>query len=94
MTPIPKLSAWAFPEPAARLAWLRPEFSTLYREIPPGVWVTAFSAAWVIVGGVLGGTRSWPGWGPRPLMDQHFIFRGGAGRPPAWRGPGTRVNDP
>ncbi len=94
MVALRTLSVWPFTEPALRLAWLRPEYAAIYPEIPPGTWVTAFSAALVIIGGALGGTRSWPGLGPRVLTDEHFIFRGGAGRAVGWSGPGTRSDDP
>lgn len=80
--------------PAPRLAWLRPEFATLYPELPAGVWVTAWSAAWVITGGVYGGARVWPGPGSRVLPEEHFVFREGGRRPPGWSGLHTRMDDP
>ncbi|HUR93708.1 MAG TPA: hypothetical protein VMY76_03935 [Gemmatimonadales bacterium] len=94
MVPLVIPAEWPWNEPAQRLAWLRPEFASLYPEIPAGLWVTAFSAALVIVGGVMGGSRSWPGPGSRVLMNEHFLFRGGTTRTDRWRGPGTRADDP
>jgi hypothetical protein len=82
-----------FIAPAQRQAWLRPEHAAAYPEVPPGIWVTAFSAAWAILGRVVAGARPCPGQG-RVLGDQHFVFRGGFDRAPGWEGPGFRVDDP
>jgi hypothetical protein len=79
---------------APRLAWLRPEFATLYPELPAGTWVTARSATLVIAGGVFGGERGWPAPGSRVLPDQHFLFRSGGRRQRGWTGPLTRMDDP
>jgi hypothetical protein len=76
-----------------RLARLRPEYAPLYPELPPGVWIKARDAAAVIVDGVMAGSRLWPGPGPRVLMDEHFMFRGGTGQ---WIGrsdPEPRMDD-
>ena len=81
-------------ERAPRLAWLRPEFASQYPELPPGVWVTAMSAAWVVIGSVFGSSREWPGQGSRVLPDEHFMFRDGAARPADWLGPLSRADDP
>ena len=94
MVPLRKLSGRSLPEPAPRMARLRPEFSSGYPEIPPGVWVTAFSASWVVVYGVLAHGRPWPGCGSRVLRDEHFEFHAGSPRPPGWRGEGSRSDDP
>jgi hypothetical protein len=83
-----------FIAPAQRQAWLRMEYAATYPEIPAGIWVTAFSAAWAVVGGVLAGARLWSSPGSRVLGDGHFIFRGGFGRAPGWTGPGSRADDP
>ncbi|MEP6689405.1 MAG: hypothetical protein ABJC36_13725 [Gemmatimonadales bacterium] len=83
-----------FIAPAQRQAWLQPEYAEAYPEIPPGIWVTAFSAAWAVLGGVLAGARPWPAPGPRVLGERHFIFRGGLSRAPGWAEPGVRVDDP
>lgn len=93
MVPL-RRSEWPSSERAPRLAWLRPVFASQYPEIPAGVWVTAMSAAWVVIGGVLGRTRAWPGAGSRVLPDEHFVFRDGLGRPSEWIGPGSRADDP
>jgi hypothetical protein len=81
-------------ERAPRLACLKPEFASLYPELPPGVWVTAMSAAWVVIGGVFGRSREWPGTDGRILPEEHFVFRDGAGRPAGWAGPLSRADDP
>lgn len=94
MAPLRNLSEWLSPEPARRLARLRPEYASLYPEIPPATWVTAFSAAVVVVGGVFGGARTWPGTGTRVLVDEHFVFRGGGARAVGWTGLGSRHDDP
>jgi hypothetical protein len=65
-----------------------------YPELPPGVWVTAMSAAWVVIGSVFGRSREWPGQGSRILPDEHFVFRDGTGRSPGWSGPLSRADDP
>ena len=44
--------------------------------LPAGIWVTALSASFAILGAVMAGARSWPHHGPRVLCDSHFIFRG------------------
>ena len=94
MIPLRRRFEWPLSERAPRLAWLRPEFASLYPEIPPGVWVTAMSAAWVVIGGVFGRTRTWPVAGLRILPDDHFQFRDGIGRAVNWTGPGSRADDP
>ena len=94
MIPLRRRSEWPHSEPAPRLAWLRPEFASLYPEIPPGAWVTAMSAAWVIIGGVFGRSRAWPGTGQRVLPQEHFEFLSGTTRSEGWRGPGSRADDP
>ena len=94
MVPLHRRSAGPSNEPAPRLAWLRAEFAALYPEVPPGVWITAVSAAWIILGGVYGRTRPWPGPGPRLLPDEHFVFREGDRRPQGWSGPPSRMDDP
>jgi hypothetical protein len=83
-----------FAAPTLREAWLRPEYAALYPEVPAGIWVTVFSAAWTIVCGVMTGARPWPGLGPRVLGEKHFVFRGGSSRAPGWDGPGCRADDP
>jgi hypothetical protein len=83
-----------FTAPAQRQAWLRPGYAAMYPEIPAGIWVTVFSAAWAIISGVIAGARPWPGSGPRVLGEEHFVFRGGFSRAPGWTGPGCRVDDP
>lgn len=94
MVPLRNFSQRLFSEPGQRLAWLRPEHAAHYPEIPVGVWMTAQSAASVVIRGVLGKARSWPGPGQRVLVEEHFIFRGGGARTPGWRGPGSRADDP
>jgi hypothetical protein len=69
--------SWAVALPGRRQALLNPTFADVYPEIPPGIWVTALSASFAILGGVMAGARSWPHDGPRVLSDRHFIFRGG-----------------
>ena len=93
MIPVPRSQRPAA-ERAPRLAWLRPEFALLYPELPSGVWVTAMSAAWVVIGSVFGRSREWPGQGSRILPDEHFVFRDGSGRPAGWFGPLSRADDP
>jgi hypothetical protein len=66
----------------------------LYPELPAGVWVTAMSAAWVVIGSVFGRSREWPGQCARILPDEHFVFRDGAGRHAGWFGPLSRADDP
>ena len=94
MIPVRRRTEWPSSERAPRLAWLRPEFALLYPEIPPGVWVTAMSAAWVVIGGVFGRTRAWPLAGLRILPDAHFLFRDGTARREGWSGLGSRADDP
>ena len=68
---------WAVAWRGRRQALLNPTFADLYPEIPPGIWVTALSASFAVLGGILAGARSWPPHdGPRVLSDRHFIFRG------------------
>ena len=67
---------WAAQWSGRRQALLNPAFAHLYPEIPAGIWVTAISASFAIIGGVMAGARSWPHDGPRVLSDRHFIFRG------------------
>jgi hypothetical protein len=84
----------ADPREGRRQALLDPAFADVYPEIPAGIWVTAVSASFAILGGVMAGARSWPYDGPRVLSDRHFIFRGAevlAGEPTRVT---RRVTDP
>ena len=94
MLPAYQLAEELFTEPAQRQAWLRLRYAAVYPEIPAGVWVTAFSAAWAVAGGVMAGARMWPGRGQRVLEEDHFVFRGGVGRAPWERRSGVRLCDP
>jgi hypothetical protein len=68
---------WAVALRGRRQALLNPTFADLYPEIPAGIWVTALSASFAVLGGIMAGARSWPPHnGPRVLSDRHFIFRG------------------
>ena len=86
---------WAVALRGRRQALLNPAFADVYPEIPAGIWVTAVSASFAILGAVMAGTRSWPPHnGPRVLSDRHFIFRGAevlAGEPTSVT---RRVTDP
>jgi hypothetical protein len=87
---LPLAVAWR----GRRQALLNPAFADVYPEIPAGIWVTAVSASFAILGGVMAGARSWPHDGPRVLSDRHFIFRGAevlAGEPTSVT---RRVTDP
>jgi hypothetical protein len=94
MLPASNLAEQLFIAPAQREAWLRPRFAALYPAIPPGVWVTAFSAAWAIEGGIMAGARVRAGPGPRVLLEKHFVFRGGGGPAPRPKKVGLRLYDP
>jgi hypothetical protein len=67
---------WADLLHGRRQALLNPAFAHVYPEIPAGIWVTALSASFAILGAIMAGARSWPHDGTRVLCDQHFIFRG------------------
>lgn len=94
MLPAYNVAEELFTAPAQRQVWLRPRYAALYPEIPAGLWVTAFSAAWAIEGGVMAGARPWPGRGPRVLTEEHFLFRGGISPAPREKGAGRRLCDP
>jgi hypothetical protein len=81
------------PEPAERIARLRPERAAVYPEIPAGIWFTAWTLGWVIAAAVSAQARP-PVSGRRVLRDDCFDFLGGAPRPPGWRAHGTRRHDP
>ncbi len=94
MLPASNLAEELFTAPAQRQVWLRLRYAALYPTIPPGVWVTAFSAAWAMEGAVLAGVRSRPAPGTRVLSEKHFVFRGGAGPGPSGEVAGLRLCDP
>ncbi len=93
MAALPNFAPRIFAAPEQWQVRLHPRYAHLYPEIPPGIWVTATSAAWVVLGGILGRTRSWPCPGPRVLGQEHFIFRGGDCRVEGWLGPNSRSDD-
>ena len=75
MPPLPRFAASVLQSLKLRQAWLRPQYASLYPEIPPETWVTAPSAARTVIGAVYSGTTPWACQGPRVLGQDHFIFR-------------------
>ena len=77
-----------------RRARLNPKFAPLYPEIPAGYWLPAWQAA------TRRAERLWRESGPealveeRLLADEHFEFRGGTRRSPAWYPVPERLTDP
>lgn len=76
-----------------REARLRAEASALYPKLVPERWVLASDLVPVALRERERNGSPWSGEG-RALIEDHFEFRGGQRRGPAWSGPGTRPGDP
>jgi hypothetical protein len=78
---------------ALRRALLKPEFGTLYPELPAAHWLPAWQAA------MRRAERLWFEKGPeamvegRLLSEDHFQFKGGSTRSADWRGVTERLSD-
>ena len=73
---------------------LRPEFARLYPDLTPGVWVPACNLTdFVLERGLYQRLTGSPAK-HRPLLEEHFEFRGGpTRREPSWTGRDARVGD-
>lgn len=74
-----------------REARLRPEFTQLYPDLPPGVWVPANTLSEYVLERGLYRRRHGPPSHARPLNEEHFEFRGGSYRVPPWDGRPQRL---
>ena len=76
-----------------RKACLKPEYASLYPEVPPNIWLGAAGVA-AHVAARLRRSAGSNYWLPkRVLPDEHFEFRGGRRRRQTWRGPGSRLGE-
>lgn len=71
--------------PPTREARLRPEYSSQYPRIKPGLWIPTRT--------VLRRYRKYWAEGARPLPADAFEFRGGVKRNPAWPSLRQRATD-
>jgi hypothetical protein len=70
---------------------LRPEFAALYPDLTPGIWVPACTLTeFVLERGLYQRLTGSPAK-HRPLLEEHFDFRGGPAREPAWAGQDERI---
>jgi hypothetical protein len=77
-----------------REARLRPEYSNLYPDLIPGIWVPACTLRDFILERGLYQRRTGPPSERRLLLESHFEFRGGpTSRHPAWTGPPERSDE-
>jgi hypothetical protein len=79
--------------PPFREGRLRPEFAALYPDLTPGIWVPACSLTEFILERGLYQRRTGSPAKLRPLLEEHFDFRGGPTREPAWAGPDERFGN-
>jgi hypothetical protein len=76
-----------------RKTCLKPEYASLYPEVPPNIWVGALGVAARVAarlrrsGGLAHSLKG------RVLPDEHFEFRGGRRRRATWAGPGSRLGE-
>lgn len=77
---------------AVREARLLPEWAALYPEIEAGVWMVAEQLVPSVLRHRLHGQPTWE-FTRRILANEHFEFRGGRPRDPAWSGALSRVED-
>jgi hypothetical protein len=76
-----------------REARLLPQYSALYPDLEPGVWVPACTLAEFVLERGLYQRRIGAPSQDRPLSQSHFEFRGGPPRPSDWQGPPERSAD-
>ena len=69
---------------------LRPEFAFLYPDLTPGIWVPACVLTEFVLERGLYQRRTGSPAKQRLLREEHFDFRGGPPREPAWAGPDER----
>jgi hypothetical protein len=79
--------------PPFREGRLRPEFAALYPDLTPGIWVPACSLTEFILERGLYQRRTGSPAKLRPLLEEHFDFRGGPMREAAWAGPDERFGN-
>ena len=79
--------------PPFREGRLRPEFAALYPDLTPGTWVPACSLTEFILERGLYRRLTGSPAKLRPLPEEHFDFRGGPTREPAWAGPDERFGN-
>jgi hypothetical protein len=79
--------------PNLRKTCLKPEYASLYPEVPPNIWLGAAGVAARVTARLRSSGDS-NNWLPmRVLSDEHFEFRGGRRRRETWRGPGSRLGE-
>jgi hypothetical protein len=79
--------------PNLRKTCLKPEFASLYPQVPPNIWLGAAGVA-ARVAARLRSSGDANAWLPkRVLPEEHFEFRGGRRRGQTWSGPGSRLGD-
>jgi hypothetical protein len=76
-----------------REARLLPQYSALYPDLEPGVWVPACTLAEFVLERGLYQRRTGAPSRDRPLSQSHFEFRGGPSRAAGWQGPPERSAD-
>jgi hypothetical protein len=76
-----------------RKTCLKPEYASLYPEVPPNIWVGAAGVAARVAARLRRSVNSYPWPLKRVLSDEHFEFRGGRRRRQVWRGPGSRLGE-
>ena len=79
--------------PNLRKTCLKPEYASLYPEVPPNIWLGAGGIAARVASRLRRSVDSNPWPLKRVLSDEHFEFRGGRRRRQAWRGPGSRLGE-
>ena len=76
-----------------RKTCLKPEYASLYPEVPPNIWLGAAGVA-AHVAARFRRSSGFNDWLPkRVLPDEHFEFRGGRRRRQTWSGPGSRLGE-
>jgi hypothetical protein len=76
-----------------RKTCLKPEYASLYPEVPPNIWLGAAGVAARVAARLRGSADSSDRLPKRVLPDEHFEFRGGRRRRQTWRGPGSRLGE-
>ena len=79
--------------PNLRKPCLKPEYASLYPEVPPNIWLGAAGVAARVAARLRASADSNDRLPKRVLPDEHFEFRGGRPRRQTWRGPGSRLGE-